>query len=230
MSGERPDPGRGVFETLLLAGGRVHALEAHLQRLDRSVRQLYGMSVPEPARTRLVDTLTGAARVGAERRARIDAAPRDGQLDLRLVLAQPPAGRPVALAPVVVPGGLGAHKWQDRRLVERPGEHPVPLIVDEDGSVLEAAWANVWMLEGDCLITPPADGRLLPGVTRARLLALAPHLGLHPREEPIRLADARTARTIFLTSSLRLAVPASFDPHPQESPAVDRIRDALACC
>ena len=44
--------------------------------------------------------------------------------------------------------------------------------------MLEAAWGNVWLLEGDRLITPPADGRILPGVTRALLLELAPSLGL----------------------------------------------------
>jgi hypothetical protein len=33
---------------------------------------------------------------------------------------------------------------------------------------------------------------------------------------------------MFVTSSLRLAVPASFSRHPQENPAVDRIRCALA--
>jgi para-aminobenzoate synthetase/4-amino-4-deoxychorismate lyase len=122
---------------------------------------------------------------------------------------------------------LGAHKWQDRRIVERHGDDPAPLIVDGDGSVLEAAWANIWLLDGDELITPPLDGRILPGVTRARLLELAPPLGLRVREAPIRLDEARAAQAMFLTSSLRLAVPASFDRSPQENLAVDRIRASL---
>ena len=45
------------------------------------------------------------------------------------------------------------------------------LIVDGDEQVLEAAWANLWLIEGERLITPPADGRLLPGVTRAAAAA-----------------------------------------------------------
>jgi para-aminobenzoate synthetase/4-amino-4-deoxychorismate lyase len=60
------------------------------------------------------------------------------------------------------------HKWADRRAVDEATQRlgATPLILDEDGSVLEAAWANVWIREGDRLVTPPADGRLLPGVTR----------------------------------------------------------------
>ncbi len=70
----------------------------------------------------------------------------------------------------------------------------MPLLVDADGSVLEAAWGNFWLLEGDALVTPPADGRILPGVTRALLLELAPALGLHAREQPITLQRAETGR------------------------------------
>ncbi|HWE08840.1 MAG TPA: aminotransferase class IV [Solirubrobacteraceae bacterium] len=224
----RPDPDRGVFETLLLRDLRVHALDAHLERLERSTRELYGLALPGDKRARMVETLIDAARrAPAERRARIEAIPRGDRLDLWLVVGDVPARRPVSLDPVTLPGGLGAHKWCDRRLVERDPGGAVPLLVDEDGTVLEAAWANVWLLDGDELVTPPLDGRLLPGVTRARLLALAPRLNLHPHEAPITLARARAARSVFLTSALRLAVPASFSRHPQDNPAVDRIRYAL---
>lgn len=225
----RPDPGQGVFETLLLRDLRVQALDAHLQRLERSTLALYDLSLPAATRTRITDALTrAAAGHPPPQRARIDAVPRDGRLDVTLTISAVPPRRPVALAPLVIPGGLGAHKWRDRRLVEPGDTAPVPLIVDEDGTVLEAAWANVWLLDGAVLTTPPLDGRILPGVTRARLLALAPRLGLRVRERPLTLADARAAGTLFLTSSLRLAVPASFARRPQDRPAVDRLRDALA--
>ena len=77
----------------------------------------------------------------------------------------------------------------------------MPLLVDTDGLVLEAAYANVWIVEGDALITPPADGRILPGTTRAALLA--EHDGA--REEPIDLDRLASADALFLTSSIRPA-------------------------
>lgn len=228
MSARRPDPGQGVFETLLIAAGRIQALEAHLQRLERSVRELYGRPLPAQSRARVIRALTvQAAATTGERRARIDARPRDGELELDFVTGEVPARRPVALVPVVIPGGLGAHKWRDRTLVDSHGADPTPLIVDRDGEVLEAGWANVWLLEGDELVTPPADGRILPGVTRARLLTLAPTLGLRACERPIGLAQARAAHTLFLTSALRLAVTAGLGAAPPDHPGVDRIRAAL---
>jgi para-aminobenzoate synthetase/4-amino-4-deoxychorismate lyase len=73
------------------------------------------------------------------------------------------------------------------------------LLVDTDDLVLEAAYANVWIVEGDALVTPPADGRILPGITRAQLLAGHPATA---REEPIDLPRVRDADAIFLTSSI----------------------------
>lgn len=227
MSAPRPDPDQGVFETLLLGGSRVHELDAHLRRLERSVQELYGRSLPQASLIGVVDELAQAARQPGEQRARIDVRPGDGRLEVSAVTAAAPARHPVALVPVVIPGGLGAHKWRDRRLVDVSPGDPTPLIVDTDDSVLEAGWANVWLLDGAELITPPADGRILPGVTRGRLLEIAPRLGLRPAERPISLPQARAAETLFLTSSLRLAVPAGFGAAPPASTAVDRIAAAL---
>jgi len=101
-------------------------------------------------------------------------------------------------------------------LAEREGPGRVVLIADDDGQVLEAAWANVWLLDGRGLRTPPADGRILPGVARSRLLSLAPSLGLQAAEMPIPLTDVERAPTVFLTSSLRVG--------PAVTPTSDRAR------
>jgi para-aminobenzoate synthetase / 4-amino-4-deoxychorismate lyase len=224
---ERPDPGRGVFETLLVRDGRIHALQLHLERLAHSLDALYGLALP----CDLPDAMR--ARAGAltgEHRLRVDVAARNGAAEWECASSPlaPGARRAVALAPATVPGGLGAHKWADRRLIEALGADPVPLLVDVDGSVLEGAWGNLWLLDGDVLITPPADGRILPGVTRHLLLARAADLGLTATERAIPIEEARAAPTPFLTSSLRLIVAAAFDAPPAgEHPTLTRIRDAL---
>ena len=115
--------------------------------------------------------------------------------------AAPAPAAPVTLMPFVLPGGLGAHKWCDRRLLEALGERTagaVPLLVDGDGRVLEAAYANVWIVERGELLTPPADGCILPGVTRAGLLAAEPAA----REVEIGLERLERADAILLTSSI----------------------------
>ena len=82
--------------------------------------------------------------------------------------------------------------------------------------MLEAAWANVWILDADgALLTPPADGRILPGITRARLLA-APHLR-DPRGPAHARRRSSAREAILLTSSVRLATPAGLRPAAQRS-------------
>ena len=116
-------------------------------------------------------------------------------------MALPEPAEAVRLMPYLLPGGLGAHKWRDRSLLNALAEvapGTVPLIVDSDGSVLEAADANIWMVEDQTLVTPPTDGRILPGTTRARLLLAE----ANAREEPIDLARLAAADRIFLTSAI----------------------------
>jgi branched-subunit amino acid aminotransferase/4-amino-4-deoxychorismate lyase len=206
----RPDPARGVFETVRVEGGRAHHLDDHLARLSASVRALYGVPLQPPALPRMPIE---------PQRLRILARP-DGTTEASFA----PLGEPnLLLAPWTVPGGLGEHKWADRRAIDEATERfgATPLILDEDGSVLEASWANVWIREGDRLITPPADGRLLPGVTRARVFRIAPDLGLVAREEALTLERLHGADVIVLTSSLRLAVSA------REDEAVAALANAL---
>jgi para-aminobenzoate synthetase / 4-amino-4-deoxychorismate lyase len=194
---------------MLVLEGTVVDLPAHLERLRRSVAELYGRDLPHDLEGRVL----AAAR--SHRRARLRIViPADGDPVLEVgSRADPQAAAtvdPVRLAPALLPGGLGAHKWRDRRLLgdlaRRLGA--VPLLVDLDGDVLEAAHANVWIREGSTLVTPPLDGRLLPGTVRVRLLA-DPPAGHTAREERITLERAAAADEFLLSSSLRGLHPAA---------------------
>ncbi|HWI72790.1 MAG TPA: aminotransferase class IV, partial [Baekduia sp.] len=125
----------------------------------------------------------------------------DGQVGLQV--APLPEEQAVRLVPMVVPGGLGDRKWRDRRLVdalEDVVEPEVPLLVDLDGWVLETTRANVFASIGGTLVTPPLDGRILPGVTRARVIAGARRLGLPVEERPLALGELRH---VLVTGALR---------------------------
>ena len=127
-------------------------------------------------------------------------------------LAAEPAPDAVTLSPVVLPGGLGAHKWRDRRLLDELAGRldAVPLLLDLDGDVLEAAYANLFIVEGTHLITPPLDGRQLPGTVRARVLALHP-----AREERLSLGRVAAADELLLASSVRGIHPARLSDGPE---------------
>ena len=215
----RPDPALGVFDTLLVREHRAQALERHLERLGTAVAALYGEQLPANLAERV---RSAAAELVAPHRVRIDAVPESGGLAFSLAATPASLGDPtqlVTLRPVVVPGGIGEYKWRDRRLIdELASDGSIPLILDAGDEVLEAGQMNVWVVEGRRILTPPADGRLLPGVTRALVLELAPALELEAAEEPITLARAQSADSIFVTSSIRRAATATLEGRSGPAP------------
>ena len=201
----RPEPVAGIFTTVLARHGAAQRLDDHMRRLARSVRVLYGASLPAHAAGLLVDA---AAVRPSGARLRLTARPAPGgelALEVDVAALPRPAGS-AELAPVCVPGGLGAHKWRDRRLLDALTAHvapAVPLLVDLDGLVLEASRANVFAVADGTLWTPPLDGRILPGVTRADVLAAADALGVDVREDELPLEHLQAADEVFLTGALR---------------------------
>ena len=206
----RPDPSRGVFETLLVAGGEPIELEAHMARMASSTGELFGAEPPAEVRE-LVSERAHGVRLG---RLRLDVAPgTDGRLapavrvaDVDPDLVFPPWERGVALAGVVVPGWQGAHKWSDRRLLDQAQTERDPalaVLLDSDGSVLEVSRGNVFLVRDESLLTPAADGRLLPGIARRRILELAAAAGIPAREEPVSGDDIAEADEVFASGSVR---------------------------
>jgi para-aminobenzoate synthetase/4-amino-4-deoxychorismate lyase len=207
----RPDRQRGVFETLLVLDGEPVELRAHLARLGASLRALFPHLTPAPELGGEIEAAAaGIARGGLRVTVSPDgdefaAAIERAEIDPRQVL--PPAPPAVEARAVVVRGGLGGHKWADRAILDevRTGAEPevVPLIFDWDGSLLEASRANAFAAFGRTLVTPPADGRILPGIARARTLELAAEAGLEVREAALLREDLLVADEVFLTGSLR---------------------------
>jgi para-aminobenzoate synthetase/4-amino-4-deoxychorismate lyase len=203
----RPDPSLGLVETVLLEDGVPVDLDAHMARLAASARAVYGLDLGSDL---AFERLPGRCRVRITVRA-------DGTHRVDVEPAPAGAPDPVALVPHTLTGGLGAHKWADR-----PAP-PDALLVDLDGTVLEGAFANVWAIEGETLVTPPADGRLLPGTVRARLLERAECV-----EAPLTLERLRDADGLVLTSSIRLATPAGLPhPTPRAVEVAERLRALL---
>ena len=228
-----PDPGRGVFETVLVAGGAPVALEAHLARMDASLENLYGTRLPTEAQ-QLVARRAAGLELG---RLRLTVAPSDsgagltyevetGSLDRSLHFPT----RRVALRPLRVSRGLGCHKWVDRGALPASAPNEAPLLVDRD-EVLEVAWANVFAVRQGALFTPPLDERILPGVTRATMIELAIAREIEVIEDVLSLEALSRADEVFLTNSIRGVE--SVDsvagvPLAAESPVTQLLGDALA--
>jgi para-aminobenzoate synthetase/4-amino-4-deoxychorismate lyase len=201
-----PVPAAGVFETLLVRDGRPVELDAHLARLAASLELLFGMPLPDLAAP-LVRRAASDVTLG---RLRLNASPAG--VSARVTKVAPervfPAWEHASwLRPLPVRGGIGAHKWADRRLLEaaerRAGPGALPLVVEVDGDVLVGSRANVCVFSGGVLVTPPADGRLLPGISRRRVLELAAGSGLDVREQAVAYYALLAADEVFLTGAVR---------------------------
>ncbi len=186
-------------------------LDAHLARLSSSVQELFGAGVPDGAE-RL--TLEHAAPLSLGRLRLTIAPAADGALAAEAVTASvdpenvfPSWERAVALCPLVIHGGLGAHKWADRNgLAWTESSDPdggLPLVLDADREVLEASRANLFAVDSETLLTPPTDGRILPGVARACAIDAARSLGIEVREQPLTVDSVLAAGEAFLTGSVR---------------------------
>jgi para-aminobenzoate synthetase / 4-amino-4-deoxychorismate lyase len=210
-----PRPASGVFSSLVVSGGQTRGLAAHLARLTASAATLYGKdlpaSLPADLARCLADRPTG--------RLRITVRPVGGPLQatVEVVPLTPPPGA-VRLRPVTVPGGVAALKYRDRRLLaELTGQGRLApdeqlLIMDATGELLETDRANLFAVADGVLLTPPADGRLLPGTTRAAIIKAAHDSGLKVGFKPLTLDQLQAASEVFVTNAVVDVLPVTAVP------------------
>jgi para-aminobenzoate synthetase/4-amino-4-deoxychorismate lyase len=205
-----PRAAAGVFTSLLVTDGATRGLAAHLARLESSVRDLYGKDLPAS----LPADLARCLAAGPSGRLRITVRPVGGPLQAKVEVVPlspsatgiKPTG--ITLSPVTVPGGIGARKYRDRRLLAelaaqagtRQDQHL--LLTDETGELLETDRANVFAVIDGVLLTPPADGRLLPGTTRAAVLRAARDRGILVGQKPLTLDELTEASEVFVTNAV----------------------------
>ncbi|MEO6603111.1 MAG: branched-chain-amino-acid transaminase [Polyangiaceae bacterium] len=75
------------------------------------------------------------------------------------------------------------------------------LLLNQSGRVAEASVANVFVLSGRSLSTPPAIDGCLEGINRGAVLAIAQDLGFSVSERSLGRRDLLAADEVFLTGS-----------------------------
>jgi branched-subunit amino acid aminotransferase/4-amino-4-deoxychorismate lyase len=219
--------GDGVYDTWRTYGGVPFMVGAHLRRLAAAARAL-GLPAPGSAltwerRSRLLLARNGFSDAGVRLTitrgaAGMNLVPETRARPTVLLAARrlPPAldqHRRRGIAVVLLPFARDASPWWGAlKTVGHPSavlgrlaaarRHAFEgVYVTADGMVTEATSANLFVVERDALITPPHSAGVLPGVTRAVVMALARRAGLHVRQEDITVTRLRRAREIFLTGS-----------------------------
>src|SRR5205823_4652996 len=81
-------------------------------------------------------------------------------------------------------------------------------LVDEKGRVTEGASTNAWIVTPDNeLVTRQTDHGILAGITRGSLKSIANDLQLKIVERPFTLAEAKKAKEAFVTSATSFVLP-----------------------
>lgn len=225
--------GDSVFETVRTYDQQPFALAEHLERLARSAAFVH---IPLPVALGDLDREVRAviqAAENVESYARIMLTrgtgpigldPTSPLVPLRVILVeplQPPA-------PSLYEQGIGVILVQTQRAgdatggtakvgnylasvlalskARAEGAHEA-LILNLRGEVAEGTTSNVFMVRDGAVVTPPLDAGILPGITRARLLAAARAEGIEIREAPIVPDELRSADEVFISSSIREVLP-----------------------
>jgi branched-subunit amino acid aminotransferase/4-amino-4-deoxychorismate lyase len=202
--------GRGLFETIKVAGGRPIFFAEHAERLHRGALAL-GLE----ARTGTAGLLARCLAViganslaeGAIKLVVFQGAGGVDELILPRDLGPGPGAvvgfRLQTMVGTAQEGGFGPLKTLNylrqigaKRAAQAAG-FDEPILFGADGALLEGATTNVFVVKSGQAVTPLSDGRILPGIVRAKMLLL-----VNAAEGRIDARELGAADEVFVTNSL----------------------------
>jgi D-alanine transaminase len=222
----------GVYEVCEVARGYIVDMKRHLDRLDRSLREL---SIAWPMNRAAVEIVI----IEVIRRNRV----KNGLVYLQVTRGVasrdflfPADTKPsvVVTARKVDPAALARRAENGIKVITVPENRwdrvdikSVALLpnvlakqkaseagaqeawfIDADGTVKEGGSSNAWIVTRDgALVTRPAEHGILRGITRTTLLDVAAKLGLRVEERGFTVAEAKAAREAFISSATTIAMP-----------------------
>jgi D-alanine transaminase len=225
--------GDGIYEVTSVVGGKPVDREAHLDRMERSLREL-GIAMPM---SRAALTLVMAEMIARNRI-------KDGLLYLQVTRGAvrrdhvPPQNPPRPTIIMTMRGmdmaGLQERMEKGIAVASRPdirwGRCDIKTVqllpnllakqaarqqgafevwmVDGDGFVTEGGSTNAWIVDrkGD-VITRDLSNAILPGVTRRIMLEAMAEAQVKVVERKFTIAEAQAAREAFISSATGAAVP-----------------------
>jgi D-alanine transaminase len=222
----------GVYEVIYLHRGRLIDRDLHLDRLDRSLRELrISAPIGRAALLAVVNELVCRNRLrdglvylqvtrGVARREHIFPAAGTRPslvITTRRVPAFPAAPDGWTASAITLPDerwarcdiktvGLLANVIARQAARERGATEAI--LFDRDGLVTEGAATTVWIVDQEGgLHTRPLGNAILPGCTRAALIGELAAAGIAFEERACSVQELKSAREVFLTSATSFVKP-----------------------
>ena len=226
--------GDAVYEVCEVMGGRLVDEARHLDRLDRSLRELsIAAPMTRPSWNRVLREVIRRNRI------------KDGSLYLQVSRGARPReflfAPPGTVEPTVIViarthdlAGIDARAQVGIGVISHPDNRwdrcdiktvmllPASLakekakasgakeawLVDRDGKVTEGASSNAWIVTAaGKLVTRAVSNAILRGVTRTTLIDLLKRDGLELEERSFSIEEAKKAREAFITSAGNVVMP-----------------------
>jgi len=225
--------GDGIYEVLNILDGQPTDEEPHLDRMERSLREL-GIAMPMGrtalklvvremiARNRMANCfLYLQVTRGAVKRDHVPPADGPRPTLIMTMRGQDAAGLAQRLEKGIAVSTQPDIRWGRcdiktvnllpnllaKQAAKKAGAFEAWLI-DEDGFVTEGSSTTAWIVDGaGTLITRDLTNAILPGVTRQIMLQAAHDTQMKVEERKFTVAEARSAREAFLSSATGAAVP-----------------------
>ncbi|MCS6981911.1 MAG: aminotransferase class IV [Flavobacteriales bacterium] len=225
--------GDGCFETLRLHGGRLPLWTYHLERLKEGAG-LLGLLVPQPLESaeeveRLARLLMPPGRTGGRFRLalwRKDGKGRRPVGDKAHWLLQYLGDGPAFFQRLTVhPFPLSrthfatGPKWLGQReytLQALPVQEEEAILVTSEGHLCEGLHANIWVVKGDQLITPPLHTGCINGVWRRAVLARRRQWSFQVVEKDVSISVLNSSTPLMMGNALRGFFPIGAYPFPDK--------------
>jgi branched-chain amino acid aminotransferase len=216
--------GWGVFTTLRIYEGVPFAFDRHWHRMARDAERL-GITL-DYQQDAVWDAIVklAAANQRPEGAARLSFIKNHGGLwadapgcpatDL-LIFTRELSAWPAAHKLLLVPDAIFSHSklagakmlsWvQNAGTLERVHKEGFDdaLLLNEHGQLAECTSANVFLVRGREVFTPPLRSGCLPGITRDALIEVIPSVGYKLQEQDLTPADLDSAGEVFISSTTR---------------------------
>ncbi|GAA1984874.1 aminodeoxychorismate lyase [Amycolatopsis minnesotensis] len=222
--------GDGIFETILVVGGKPREFGPHLDRLARSAAK---MDLPEPDRAAweraaglVLENWDGGDEIALKLVCTrgVEGDPEAGptgfalglEIDQKVIKARAEGVAAITLdrgidpalaerAPWLLLGAKSLSYGINMAAIREAGRRGASDVVftASDGSVLEGPTSTVVVAKDRTLYTPPANIGILPGTTQAGLFRGAEKAGWSVKVESLRVPDLLDADGVFLASSVR---------------------------
>ena len=186
--------GWGLFTTLRIVRGEAFAFERHWRRLEKDAAII---RVPVPyAGPRVRVQLQEVIRANKV---------TDGCARIYLVYNQVSFWRSEEELPavdlIICTASLPAYRGSVAE-AQKEGFDEV-VMLNERGEIAECTAANLYIVKGGSVLTPPLNSGCLEGVTRSILLEISGEAGTIVKEQTLRLEDLYAADEVFISSTNR---------------------------